>query len=158
MHIPRPVLPLLLAAVLLPAPAGADAGAQTAAEAVFTALERQLIRDYYREAHAGERDGGGGERGEHEGGKGGRGAKGGGKGGLPPGLARKEALPPGLERQLERNGRLPPGLEKRRLPAELDRRLPRRRAGLERVVVDTDVLLIETATGIIRDILRDVVR
>src|SRR5215471_5571003 len=29
--------------------------------------------------------------------------------GLPPGLAKREALPPGLEKQLVRNGTLPPG-------------------------------------------------
>ena len=36
--------------------------------------------------------------------------------GLPPGLAKKDHLPPGLERQLHRNGTLPPGLQKRVQP------------------------------------------
>ena len=30
---------------------------------------------------------------------------------LPPGLAKKDRLPPGLEKQLVRNGTLPPGLQ-----------------------------------------------
>lgn len=76
--------------------------------------------------------------------------------GMPPGLAKRDSLPPGLAKQLERNGRLPPGLEKRDLPEGLDRLLPPRGHGQERVAVDNDVLLIETATGLILDILRDV--
>ncbi|MDF1527802.1 MAG: hypothetical protein P1R74_01620 [Sedimenticola sp.] len=76
--------------------------------------------------------------------------------GMPPGLAKRDSLPPGLAKQLERNGHLPPGLEKRDLPEGLDRLLPPRGHGQERVVVDNDVLLIETATGLILDILRDV--
>ncbi len=36
--------------------------------------------------------------------------------GLPPGLAKKDRLPPDLERHLERNGTLPPGLQKRVQP------------------------------------------
>src|SRR4030095_16261332 len=36
--------------------------------------------------------------------------------GLPPGLAKKDHLPPGLERQLQRNGTLRPGMEKRVQP------------------------------------------
>jgi len=72
---------------------------------------------------------------------------------LPPGLARKGELPPGLQRQLERDGTLPPGLSKRRLPDDLERRLPRRSDSVERVMVGEDVLLIETVTGRILDIL-----
>ncbi len=76
----------------------------------------------------------------------------------PHGLAKKKALPPGLARQLKRNGKLPPGLEKRQLPGDLHDRLPVPPAGHERVVVGQDVVLIETASGLIRDIIRDVVR
>lgn len=95
------------------------------ADAVFTALERQIIRDYYRRN-------------------------------LPPGLARRESLPPGLRRQLVRNGRLPPGLEKRALPADLRARLPARDPRYDIVRVGTDVLLILIATGVILDIIEDV--
>ncbi len=94
------------------------------ADAVFTALERQIIRDYYRDA-------------------------------LPPGLARRETLPPGLRRQLVRNGRLPPGLEKCALPPELRARLPPRDPRYDIVRVGTDVLLILIATGVILDIIED---
>jgi hypothetical protein len=115
-------------------------------EAIFTALEKRLIREYYGERH---------RRGDYD--DGGRPGKKGKKNkGMPPGLAKKKDLPPGLERQLERNGKLPPGLEKRRLPGDLEHRLPRRDRRYERVIVDNDVVLIETATNIVLDILVDV--
>lgn len=76
--------------------------------------------------------------------------------GLPPGLARRDRLPPGLEKQLQRDGTLPPGLAKRGLPDNLQALLPRPLPGQERVLVDNDVVLIERATGLILDILRDV--
>lgn len=80
-------------------------------------------------------------------------------GDLPPGLAKRDGdLPPGLQKQLERTGRLPPGLEKRRLPDDLEAALPPLEDGTDRHVVGRDVVLIETATGVILDILRDVVR
>lgn len=104
------------------APASRTAGVIT--DAIFTALERQIIRDYYRST-------------------------------LPPGLARRETLPPGLRRQLVRNGRLPPGLEKRALPPDLIARLPRRDDRYEMVRVGTDILLILIATGVILDIIEN---
>lgn len=78
--------------------------------------------------------------------------------GLPPGLARRESLPPGLARQVQRNGTLPPGLERRvqPFPADLERRLPRLLDGLRRVVLGRDVLVVESATARIVDLLRDV--
>lgn len=79
------------------------------------------------------------------------------KKGLPPGLAKKKSLPPGLQRQLERNGRLPPGLAKRDLPADLQTQLPPAKNGTERVIAGADVVLIHEATGVVLDILRDVV-
>jgi len=137
-----------LLTALIAAPMGAalpipDAGAQddlsgtlgVIVDRVLTEYERQVIREYY-----GRRGGDGPGRGR-------------GGDGLPPGLAKKNRLPPGLERQLVEGGRLPPGLERRALPSDLRARLPRRR-GTDRVVVDRDVVLIETATGLILDILR----
>ncbi len=76
---------------------------------------------------------------------------------LPPGLAKKRHLPPGLQKQLDRNGHLPPGLEKRGLPSDLDRRLSRLPGGYGRVIVGNDVLIINTSTDEILDILRDIV-
>ena len=78
--------------------------------------------------------------------------------GLPPGLAKRESLPPGLRRQIDRDGRLPPGLESKihRLPEDLERRLPRLPDGYRRVIVDRDVFLVEDRTNRVRDVLRRV--
>ncbi|MCH7942044.1 MAG: hypothetical protein IIB67_02290 [Proteobacteria bacterium] len=75
---------------------------------------------------------------------------------LPPGLFKMNQLPPGLAKQLEKNGRLPPGLEVRGLPDALAKQLPDPGEGRKRVVVDNDVVLIDTQTGRVLDILKDV--
>jgi hypothetical protein len=113
--------------------------------AIFSEIEKNTIEEYYRGRF-------GKPVADHK--KSGKKPK--KQKGMPPGLAKRESLPPGLAKQLERNGRLPPGLEKRDLPDGLDKLLPPRRHGQQRVVVDNDVLLIETATGLILDILKDV--
>ncbi len=77
---------------------------------------------------------------------------------MPPGLAKRDQLPPGLQRHLEKYGTLPPGLEKRRLPGGLESLLPRARPGIERVIVGDDVFLIQKATGLVLDILLDVIK
>jgi hypothetical protein len=126
--------------------AGAAAGAEAAepgdrvVERVFSAVEKAVIEAYYRDRGAAAH------------------AKGKKDKGLPPGLAKRDRLPPGLEMQLERRGRLPPGLEKRALPDDLARRLGPRRDGAVRHVVGRDVVLVDVATGVILDILRDIVR
>ncbi len=74
-------------------------------------------------------------------------------GALPPGLAKKGTLSPGLAGQLERNGRLPPGVTKHELPDDLLAQLQPRPAGYEFIVVDDRVLLIQSATDLILDIL-----
>jgi hypothetical protein len=76
---------------------------------------------------------------------------------LPPGLARK-GLPPGHRKRLVRKGQLPPGIAKRALPADLDRRLSPLPQGYARILVDTDVFLVDIATDLILDIVRDVGR
>ncbi|MFP6741498.1 MAG: hypothetical protein VCD33_07725, partial [Alphaproteobacteria bacterium] len=78
-------------------------------------------------------------------------------GGLPPGLAKRDQLPPGLARYVEKHGTLPPGLEVRGLPPELESQLPDPGPNRERVVVGDDILLIEKGTGLIIDILADVI-
>jgi hypothetical protein len=63
---------------------------------------------------------------------------------LPAGLAQRESLSPGLEKQIERNGTLPPGLQKRAqpLPDSCNARLPRLPADWSRVVLGQRVLLL----------------
>lgn len=76
--------------------------------------------------------------------------------GLPPGLAKKSTLPPGLRKQLERKGHLPPGLAANPLPYEAVVNLPPPANGTERAIVDTSVVLLEKGTGLILDVLKDV--
>ena len=134
------------------------------AENVFSSAESMRIRDYYARYPVRDRDDiyreweddddSGKKKHKHNNkGKGGKGKK----KGLPPGLAKKDSLPPGLAKQLERNGTLPPGLAKRDLPYDLERRLPVLDRRYERVIVDRDVVLVQRATGVILDILRNVV-
>lgn len=68
-----------------------------------------------------------------------------------------EALPPGIRKNLARGKPLPPGIAKKALPAQLEGALPAR-DGYQRVQVGLDVFLVEVATGIIHDVLMDVIR
>ncbi len=127
--------------------------AKGAVHIVFTEMEKKVIREYFEDpAYGGYTEEtrksrqGGGKKGKKN------------NKGMPPGLAKRKELPPGLQRQLERNGTLPPGLQKKALPSDLQTRLPREHRGYERVIVDTDVLLVEIATGVIRDVIQDVLK
>jgi len=62
-------------------------------------------------------------------------------------------LPPGLERQLRRNGTLPPGLAKRFVPfpPELDRRLPPCPVGMRRGLIGGVAVMWNPRTGLIVD-------
>lgn len=73
--------------------------------------------------------------------------------GLPPGLAKKSELPPGLAKRQS----LPSGLKTRRLPRELETRLPPVPEGQQRVIVDNNVVLIEQGTRVVLDILEGVI-
>ncbi|MCZ6490471.1 MAG: hypothetical protein O7A06_08070, partial [Acidobacteria bacterium] len=79
--------------------------------------------------------------------------------GLPPGLANRESLPPGLERQLRRNGTLPPGLQKKLhpLPYALEGKLRKLPAGYSRVVIGGSIILMNGRTGVIFDVIRDII-
>lgn len=77
---------------------------------------------------------------------------------MPPGLAKKKELPPGLQKQLEKNGVLPPGLEGRDIPDDLKSKLPPAHKGTKRLLVGDDVVLIDTATEVVLDIIRDVAK
>lgn len=127
-----------------------ESAAVRAVEAGFTELERQLIRRYLGGEPAGQTRSGivfnnatlQKQREQRQ---------------LPAGL-QKKPLPPGLAAQLQRNGTLPPGLSKKALPADLERQLPPVRPGYERSILDDlTVVLIETATNRIIDIIFDTV-
>jgi len=72
---------------------------------------------------------------------------------LPPGLAKRSTLPPGLQKQLQRKGSLPPGLSSEPLPYDLERKLSRLPEGYKRVRIETDILIMHTATKEIFDVL-----
>lgn len=65
-----------------------------------------------------------------------------------------QPLPPGIARKVARGGELPPGIAKKTLPTGLLAQLPAR-PGEEWRVVGTDVLLVEIATNVIVDVLKD---
>ncbi|MBT5433955.1 MAG: hypothetical protein P8Q36_17660 [Alphaproteobacteria bacterium] len=77
---------------------------------------------------------------------------------LPPGLAKRDELPPGLAKQVERNGHLPPGLERHHLPDDLQAALPPAKQGTESVIVGDDIVLIDPLTGAILDVIREVLK
>ncbi len=140
---------LLLTLVALLA-VGAPVAARTAAsetvvaqavEAVFNAIEKRLINDYFAKRTVGK----GKVKIKPK--------KAGKSGSTPPGLAAKKTLTPGHAKRLERKGTLPPGLAKRDLPSDLASLLPPVRPGHKRYIVGNDVVLIERATGLILDIL-----
>ena len=66
-------------------------------------------------------------------------------------------LPPGLQKHIEKYGTLPPGLQKKQLPPGLAKRLGSTRSGLQRLIVGDNVVLVEEATGIVYDIIKDIV-
>lgn len=151
---------------LLPAPQSATAQSTGVTRQddhvgqVFSDLEKRIIREVLEEtgltAPEEEADGDAdGDKGKRD--KAGKGAGKGQKGGLPPGLVKRDRLPPGLQKQLDRNGRLPPGLDRRALPEDLEGRLPDR-TDTERVIIGSDVVLIEKGTDLVLDVIRDVVR
>lgn len=130
-----------------------DGAVDGAVKGGFSELERQLIGDYFNKNRYYSNEDDGGKKHKKKG-------KGKGKGknkGMPPGLAKRDKLPPGLQKQLERNGTLPPGLAKRDLPSNLTSQLPPVEDSLERVITDTSILLVDKATGVIKDIIKDIV-
>ncbi len=146
----------LLIAVSVLAFAGSAAAqtTDTIAEVVFKEAEKRLIEEFFaNKAAKSDDDEDQGKKKKKD-----KKSKKGKSKDLPPGLAKKDELPPGLAKQLQRKGTLPPGLAKRDLPADLAARLPPPPTGQERVIVDNDVVLIERATGVILDILADVVK
>ncbi|MDT8340012.1 MAG: anti-virulence regulator CigR family protein [Longimicrobiales bacterium] len=66
-------------------------------------------------------------------------------------------LPPGMRQRLQKGKPLPPGIAKQVAPPALLERVAVPR-GYELVEAGVDVLLVEVATGIIHDVLMDVIR
>jgi hypothetical protein len=81
------------------------------------------------------------------------------RGQLPANLARRESLPPGLARQIQKNGKLPPGLDQKTqpVPPALEKQLVVLPSGYRRQVIGADVIIINATTGIVMDIVRDVI-
>ncbi|MBC7907694.1 MAG: hypothetical protein H7Y60_13255 [Rhodospirillaceae bacterium] len=65
-------------------------------------------------------------------------------------------LPHGIQKKLARGKPLPPGIAKK-FPGELSSRMPPR-PGYGYRTVGSDVLLVEVATGVIVDLIKDVLR
>lgn len=110
-----------------------DKGVSVHGTIIFSARDRDIIRDYYR----------------------------GGNSNLPPGLAKRGGnLPPGLQKQLERNGTLPPGLQKRLtpFPVDLERRLPRLPDIYQRGSIGGSIVIIDRRTQRIMDVIHDIFR
>ena len=78
--------------------------------------------------------------------------------GLPPGLSKREHLPPGLQRQLVRNGKLPPGLEKKiePLPHAVEVRLPPLPEGRRRIVISGNIILWDEKANVVLDFIANV--
>jgi len=66
-------------------------------------------------------------------------------------------LPPGIRRHLQRGKALPPGIAKKRPPAQLQSAISLQE-GYEIIEVGLDVLLVDVATSIVHDVLSNVVR
>lgn len=65
-------------------------------------------------------------------------------------------LPPGIRKKVARGKPLPPGIAKR-FPNDLTARLPQR-PGYEYRTIGADVALVEAATGVIVDLVKDALR
>jgi Ni/Co efflux regulator RcnB len=107
---------------------------EVSVEVVFSRQEIKVIRAYYR-THA--EDAGPDERYDVK--------------------SARKGLPPGIARNLKRGKRLPPGIAKRALPADLEYRLPPVEEGYERIIIDGRILLIEIATQIVHDVLSEAI-
>ena len=75
---------------------------------------------------------------------------------MPPGLAKKSELPPGLRNHIKKYGQLPPGLERRGLPTDLERTLSPLPVGYVRLRVGGDVMLMNEKTRYVLDMIFDV--
>lgn len=77
-----------------------------------------------------------------------------GAGGVPGSY---KPLPPGIRKNLARGKPIPPGIAKTRLPGGYTGRLPQY-PGYEWLGAGLDLLLVQTASGVVADVLFDVFR
>ena len=69
-------------------------------------------------------------------------------------FAGAKPLPPGIAKKVARGGALPPGIAKRTFPNDLLIKLPAR-PGQEWRVVGTDILIVDIASNVIVDVLKN---
>ena len=75
----------------------------------------------------------------------------------PSHLISRDTLPPGLHKHIKRHGTLPPGLRGRSLPIPLERKLPKLPDDHVRIRLGTDILLLDSNSRIILDVIYDAV-
>lgn len=69
-----------------------------------------------------------------------------------------QTLPPGIAKKVARGRPLPPGLARQPVPYEVRARLPYCTNGLECIMLGADMLILDAVHGVVRDIVRGVVR
>ncbi len=71
-------------------------------------------------------------------------------------------LPPGIAKNLKRGKPLPPGIAKRSLPNDLTRQIQAQDSSIgdviDAIIVGSDIAVIDAATGVVVEILKDIVR
>ena len=132
------LLSVLLAAALAPALIGCVTGPRYgevavsepyyAVRVVFTDHDRRLIGDYYAPRYRS----------------------------LPPGQAKRDRLPPGHAWRARHNQPISDDARWRYLPFELEQRLTRLPSEYVRVIVGTDVVIMNVRTRVVVDILEDI--
>jgi len=100
------------------------------ASVVFSDRDRQIINEYYTNTRAKK---------------------------VPPGIAKRDNLPPGLAKQVVRNGSLPPGLQGRVLPLDLETQLSQLPDGHAREIIGADIAILNTTTQVVTDVIKDIV-
>jgi hypothetical protein len=75
---------------------------------------------------------------------------------MPPGLAKRATLPPGLQKRLDAGDQLPPGLQRSRLPYELEDILSPLPKGYIHLRVGGDIIIMNQSTEVVVDILKDI--
>lgn len=131
------LLIVLLAAAMTPVVVGCVAGPgygevavrdpHYSVRVVFTDHDRRLINDYYAPRYKS----------------------------LPPGLAKKDRLPPGHAWRARPSQPIHDDARLRYLPYELEQRLTRLPADYVRVVIGTDVAIMNVRTRVVVDLLED---